>query len=262
MNAATLAIDLHAVLVVALAFLRAGAFLMTAPVLGGPGVPLRARLAGAGALAFVLYPFARDGVGDVPEPGSLAAASAAVAEVGVGLAMGLAARLVFLAIQVAASFVEVAVGLDAVQLFDPHSQESEGILPRLQVTIASLALLASNAHHGLIAALARSYGPMPAGQGLPRAAEALGLTRLGAEMIAAGVRLGAPVVLAMLVVNLWTALLARTSPQMNPYFAIGAAFSLAAGLGLLVVAGPAMTRAASWTGDAMAAAALSVAPGD
>lgn len=254
-----LALSLDAILTAALVFLRASAFLMASPVLGGPGVPVRARLVGGAALAVVLYPFARPQVAAPADPGSLAFISGAVGEVAIGLAMGFAARLVYLAIQVAASLMDASLGLDAVQLFDPLSQESEGVLPRLQGALASLALLASNAHHGLIAALARSYGTMPPGAGLPLPERGLGFALLFAEMIGAGVRIAAPVALAMLVVALWTALLARAAPQMNPYFAIGAAFSLACGLALLVLAAPLVTRAAGWMGDAMARAAASAA---
>ena len=142
-------------------FTRIGAALFLVPGLGERAVPVRLRLGAALALAVLLAPMIAPLVDRSPTTAS-ALAGVILAEAAVGLVIGLAFRLLVIALQIAGSVA--AQNLSISQMF------GAGVAPEPEPTIATLLgmggivlALAAGLHVHLVAALAGLYRTLPFG---------------------------------------------------------------------------------------------------
>lgn len=207
-----------------LVLLRASVFLAVLPVLGSKVFPARFRIGLAVALALVLTPVVeftprRDGI-----PGMVAA------EVALGMALGLAARFIFLAVEIAGQIASDAMGMSIATVFNPEMGSSTEIA-HLQSIAATLLFLATDSHHELIAIFARSYELLPAGtfrsdMFLPQAVAIMG------KMFVMAAKLCTPVIVGVLTANLVMGFVYKATPQINVFFA---AYPLFLFLGLLII---------------------------
>lgn len=194
---------------------RTGGLAATAPVIGDPGAPVRAKL------AFVLTITAL--VAPIRPPVAFAALPAVAAlELAVGLLTGFTARAIMSSVAVAGQIMGLALGLGFASQYDPHAGESAGTLRTLITTVASLAFLAS---HGLEAIIrSAAAGPADLGQ---LADLGPAFVRHATAAFTHGLALAAPIVLAALVGNIALAVMNRAAPAVNVFsIALGAVLVL------------------------------------
>lgn len=213
-----------------LAFLRLGATLAFAPVLGHRSLPVLHRAGLAGILALVLAPT----LGAPARPGGLDALGWVVAgagEVLVGLAVGFVASLVVAAAEVAGELIGFEMGLSIGVVFNPATGGQEGLVTRLLNVVALLLFLAVNGHHLVIRAVAISFERLRPGAALEPALTG-GLLSFGGKLLESGIALAAPVVGLLVVINVALGLVGRVAPQSN-VFIVGLPLSI--GLGFLAL---------------------------
>jgi flagellar biosynthetic protein FliR len=212
-----------------LLLVRPGMLVMTTPLLGAVQAPVVMRIGLTVLLAIVLAPF-------VTLPLELSAASVAVVvlrEVAIGLALALAIRVLITAGEFAGHFAGYQIGLSLGSLIDPQTGVRNNVLAIVYAHLVTIVCLATNTHHALLRALADSYRALPVGFGGvspslgTSIAESLGLVFI------LGVRIAAPVIVVLLLVELALGLVARVAPSLNVMIA-GAPVRIV--LGLLVVA--------------------------
>ncbi|MFC5568967.1 flagellar biosynthetic protein FliR [Lysobacter yangpyeongensis] len=237
MDSATLAtaigVDLFALLGTVLWYaLRIGAAVQVLPVLGGRGMPVRARLvvtlAMAGAISTVL---------PTPPPMGVDATTilGVLREVSVGLVIGLLLRLAFEAGQLAGEFVSQGMGLSFATMADPLSGASSPVLSQWFYLVFALLFFTLDGHLALVRLLANSYDGLPIGAALPdRQALLAAVPTFFSTTLRASVLLALPVTMALLAVNIAFGVLARAASQLNP-MAIGLPVSLLVGLALLML---------------------------
>lgn len=208
---------------------RIGGLLAAVPVLSGRAVPLKVKGALVLALGVVLAPMVRLPV--VPyDPFVLAAGL--VSEMVIGLAIGLAVRLFFGALEVAGEMVGVQMGFGVVQLLDPATSRQTPILAQYFTLVASLVFLSLNGHMLLVATIVSSYDTIPAfGASLPSGAGD-DILRLCQHMFIVGLRLAAPVLIIILLINILLAILGRAVSQIN-VFVLSFPITIAGGLAVL-----------------------------
>src|SRR5690606_22545143 len=130
--------------------LRIGAALQVLPVIGGRGIPARARLfvtlALAAAMSTVLPP---------PPPMGVDAATAlgVLREFTVGIAIGLMLRLAFEAGQLAGELVSQGMGLSFATMADPLSGASSAVLSQWFYLAFALLFFVTDGHLTLIGLL-------------------------------------------------------------------------------------------------------------
>ena len=208
---------------------RPGMLVMATPFFGGTYAPTTIRIGVTVLLAILLAPFVR-----VPE--TLPAAALAVVllrELAIGLALAFAIRVLVVAAEFAGHFMGYQIGLSLGSLIDPQTGVRNSTLALLYANVAIVVCLATNAHHALLRALADSYQALPIGFGGVDAGLVASISRLLGLVFVLGVRIAAPVVIVMLLVEIGLALLARVAPSLNVMTA-GAPVRLA--VGLLIVA--------------------------
>lgn len=212
--------------------LRIGAAVQVLPVLGGRGMPVRARLVVTLAMAAAISTV-------LPTPPPMGVDAATVLgvfrEVTVGLVIGLLLRLAFEAGQLAGEFVSQGMGLSFATMADPLSGASSPVLSQWFYLVFALLFFTLDGHLALVRLLAGSYDGLPIGADLPdRQALLAAVPTFFSTTLRAGVLLALPVTMALLAVNIAFGVLARAASQLNP-MAIGLPVSLLVGLALLML---------------------------
>lgn len=223
-------------------FVRALAFLSTAPVVSSPEVPRKVRIGLSLALALLVGPMlAGDIVGaNVSWPLFLVLT---LQQLVIGIMIGFAARIAFAAVSFAGGFIGLEMGLGFATLIDPKNGVNVPTLSSFLGLFATLVFLALNGHLLLIAALVRSFKVAPPGFTLPFGAGSwLTLAQWGGQLFLLGVVMALPVVTILVAVNLALGVLAKIAPQLN-IFVVGFPVLLLVGLAGLYIAAPVLGRA-------------------
>jgi len=241
-----------------LALARVAGLFLIAPVLASRAMPLRVRAALVFFLTVAMLPLlARTAAPAAAMTGPLALLGSMLLETSLGFAIGLVAQLVFGAVQMAGQLVGIQMGIGLANLIDPHTQEHITSLAQWQNLIALLVYLAVDGHHVLIRAVAESFAVVPLGRGFPAPAGFEVLFALAGGVFVVALRIAAPVMVLLLLVNGAMGVLARMIPQLN-VFIVGFPLNVAAGLFMLAAAQPFTVRflAGTFAGMGASLAAL------
>jgi flagellar biosynthetic protein FliR len=156
-----------------------------------------------------------------------------VSELILGVIIGLSVQLVFAGIQLAGQLAGFQMGFSIVNVMDPLTSAQVSIVAQLKNLIAMLIFLAINAHHWFLRSLVESFRLVPP-FGFHYSASLMEyLMRLGGNMFVIAIKVGAPVMVALLLTSVALGLVARTVPQMNIFIV---AFPLKIVIGLLFLA--------------------------
>lgn len=193
---------------------RPGMLVAAAPVFGGQYAPAPVRLGLAVLLALFALPAAPvDALPALTTP--LALGVVLARELAIGLALALATQAVLAGAALGGHLTGSQLMLSYGSVVDPQGGVRNTLTASLYTNLALFSCLAINAHHGLIRALADSYTVLPIGTGAIGASLAGSVVQLLGIVFVLGVRLAAPLVVVMLIVELATALMARVAPSLN-----------------------------------------------
>lgn len=216
----------------ALLFARLGAVLMVAPVWGEQSVPATMRLALAIMVTAVLAP----GLAAVapPQPGNFVnAIPLIISEIIIGLILGLGARLMMSALQVAGATAGIASGLGFAQQIDPVASQPAAVFSGFFSLMGLVLIMSAGLHRVMIEAAGDSYAIFPPGA-LPPIGDA---TQFVIDAVSNSFRLGiqiaAPVLVFSLIFNIALGLVSRLIPQVQVFMT---AMPLSVMLGLAVIA--------------------------
>jgi flagellar biosynthetic protein FliR len=211
--------------------IRPGMLVVAAPMFGATFVPAPVRIALGLLLGVLVAPLASPPA-VTGAPASIAAV--VVSEAVIGVALGMGFRLIIAAAELAGHLVGFQMGLSYAALVDPQSGVRNNVIAALYANLAIMTFLGIDGHHSVLRALAASYVALPMG-GLPASG---GLGALVAQMLGlvfvTGVRLAAPVVTVLLIVELALGLVSRAAPSLN-LMVVGAPVRLLAGLAALAL---------------------------
>lgn len=209
----------------ALLLVRPGMIVMATPFFGALSAPTPVRIGLTLLLAVLMAVSA-------PVPASLPASGLAVIvarEIAIGLAIAMAVRVLIGAAEFAGHFIGYQIGLSLGSLIDPQSGVRNNVLALLYGNLVVVLCLAANVHHVLIRALADSYTALPIGLGAIGGSIAATVAGMLGVIFLLGLRIAAPVVVVLVLVELALGLLARVAPSLNVIIA-GAPVRIVAGL--------------------------------
>lgn len=207
-----------------LGFARILSFLIVVPFFGGAAVPARVKVATATAFVIILYPSL---AATLPQDGTLPFGpigfiALLAKEAFVGFTLGFVASLVFEAIQVAGRIIDFQRGSTLAEVFAPQLQTRVSEMGQFKLQFAIVIFLSIGAHHYFISSLLRSFEVIPAlnfpklTPGWSPAAESIAMMTGG--VIAVGVQLAAPVMIALLLTDVFFGIINRVAPQINVFF--------------------------------------------
>jgi flagellar biosynthetic protein FliR len=232
------------------AMLRVSGVIIIAPLLGAVFIPARVRVLLVVVLTVAMLPI----VGATPtySPLSLPGLVTIAQELAIGLAIGFILKLAVEAAVFAGQVISVGMGLSFATVVDPQ-QGGTPLLGRFYIIVATLLLLAANAHLALIQVVAESYGLIPIGQGGIAAPDARQVVEFGSLMFVGAMQLALPAVVAILMVNVAFGVISRAAPTLN-LFAVGFPITLMTGFVIMILSVP--SHGAVWSlqfADAFAA---------
>jgi flagellar biosynthetic protein FliR len=210
--------------------LRVGAALQVLPMIGGRGMPVRARMILALALSAAMSTLL-----PAPPPAAVDAATVlnVLREFAVGIAIGLVLRMAFEAGQFAGELISQGMGLSFATMADPLSGASSNVLSQWFFLVFGLLFFTLDGHLALVDLLADSYRALPIGAPLADVTAFLAqLPAFFGTCLRVGLLLALPVMMALLASNLAFGVLSRAASALNP-IAIGLPVSLLVGLVLL-----------------------------
>ena len=208
-------------------FLRVLAVFTSAPVFSSRAFPVRARI----ALAFLVAFASQAGLPAAPligfnDPGAF---GAVVQQVGIGLALGFAVRVVFAAVELAGEVVGFQMGLNFAAFFDPSLNSQSSAVARFFGHMTSLLFVVMNGHIMVLMAVNKSFEAFPIDQNFLQALGQMQLHKIGADLFASALWMALPMVGMLMFVNLAMGIISRVAPQMN-IFAVGFPITLMVGL--------------------------------
>lgn len=219
-------------------FCRVGALFMTAPAFGDFSLSPRIRLAGALAVTMALAPVAAayyPALSADLSGGPLSAMAILLfGEIAAGVFLGLSARILMAALNVAGQIIAFQIGLSLAQIFDPAQELQGAIVGGFLSILATTMIFATDLHHVLLAALADSYVLMTPGAPIIIGDIADMMLNTLSSAFSLGLRLAAPFVLFGLVFYVGAGVLNRLMPQAQVFFMLMPA-NLAIGLMLLML---------------------------
>ena len=209
---------------------RISGLMLFAPFFGNAAIPPRVKAILVLVITAVLYPVysARVGVITMSQwPGVVGR------EFVVGVAIGLAASLVFEAAQMAGQVLGVQMGYSLVNILDPQTQVDTTVIALFHQTVAFLLFLQLDVHHWILRGIGRSFeyltpDAVQVSRGLTSA-----LLHGVAGVFGTGVQIAAPVLAATLLADVILGFLGKASPQM-PLMLLGPALKSMLGVGLLI----------------------------
>jgi len=213
----SLSIPLMQLQVFFLIFLRVGAILMSMPIFTSKSIPLLFNFGLALAASIILFPLLDLKAFPVlTSLGSLAIG--AIGEILIGITIGMTVNLIFIGLQIAGQISGYQMGLAIAQVMDPADGEQVPLLAQFFQLFAFLTFLTINAHHWFLMALADSFHLVP-----PFGFKISGslieqLIQIAGNMFVIAIKVGAPVIAALLLASIAFGLIARTVPQMNVFF--------------------------------------------
>ncbi|MEO0323812.1 MAG: flagellar biosynthetic protein FliR [Myxococcota bacterium] len=161
---------------------------------------------------------------------------AAAVEVLVGGVLGLTVRLTLATASIAGSFMGMSSGLAFAQSVDPTLGEQTTPVGRALNSFAAVLFFGLEGHHALFRALGASLRVAPPG-GVGDALVEEGIFVVGSSLVASGLRIAAPVMATMFLVQLGLALAARAAPRVQ-IFQLVFAFAISTSLVTLALAIP------------------------
>jgi flagellar biosynthetic protein FliR len=209
-------------LAVSLGAARATPVVWLVAPLGGPRLPGTVRAGFALLLAALAAPIlVSAGAASFAEASAVRLTLLFAREVLVGLCLGLVAAAAFRAAEIAGRLADTLRGANIAEVLVPTADERSSPLGALYVLLATVVFLQIGGVPRLVDALLRSYQALPIGGGLGAGSvrQAAGMVVLASvKLIASGLALAAPVIVALWLTDLALGLIARAAPQVPVYF--------------------------------------------
>lgn len=208
-------------------FLRVSILFFFLPLFGATGIPVLWKVGLSAVISIVLIPV-------VPPPESLPqtapeVVAGVVSEAVLGLSLAFGARVLIASVQLAGQFMGFQMGFSMARAIDPQDGAQSTSLSQFLYIFVILLFLIMDGHHLFIAAIAKSFHLVPPCKFVPRPPLAELLIQTGGQMFLIALKLSAPILIALFLVNLCLGIVARTVPQTN-ILMIGFPLNISVGL--------------------------------
>lgn len=136
-------------------------------------------------------------------------------EVLIGLAIGFSVRILFLAVTVAGDIISIQSGFSFARFMDPLSMTQMTVIEQFKNLLAMMLFLAVDAHHILVRALVSSFQEVPIGGATIQQPFFQYLIFVTGRVFVTGFKIGAPVIVTLLFVEIALGMLSKMIPQIN-----------------------------------------------
>jgi len=190
--------------------IRLGVILFLLPFFSGKQFPRQFKVGLVIVLAYILSPVISMEIKTIALPAII------IQELLLGLTIGFAVRFIFIAVELAGTLISDAVGMSIATLFNPEMEQSTEI-STLMSFMAMLLFLAMDLHHDLIYLIVKSYEIIPVTHIRIDNLLVKGIS-LGSQVFALAIKIAAPVLVGMIIVNILMGFIYKAAPQVNIFF--------------------------------------------
>ena len=184
------------------------------PFFGGNNIPNAVKGAFCLVMALALWPhLSFPGAAFPSSPWSVLIML--LGELMIGLILSLTVRVLFGAVQMGGQLIGFQMGYAMINVVDPLTGQSVVITSHFLYMTTLLTFLVLDGHLYLLQALAQSFDLVAPGGLLVSPQLSLGLLRLVGQIFVLAIKISAPVVASIFLVDLALALVGRAAPQMN-----------------------------------------------
>lgn len=208
------AFDAAAMLGFLLTFMRVSLVLFLLPFFGAEAAPMQVKAALCIVFTLALWPHvAPQGVHMPAHPFALVVVLAG--ELILGLMLGLTVHFLFAGIQTGGQLLGFQMGFTMITLADPLSGANISATAHFLYMVSMLTFLVLDGHLFMLRAFMQTFDLVPPGGLLLTAPLVKQMLFLSGSMFVLAVKIAAPVLVALFLVELALALMARAAPQMN-----------------------------------------------
>jgi len=214
-------------------FIRIGTIFALVPFFNAEIVPRRVTTAIAFFLSLVLLPIVPPVQVKPEQLNILMFASIMLQQVLIGVALGLAIDVIYAGIQIAGELIGFQMGFSIANVLDPMSGITAPIISNILYITAFLLFFTLGGHYMLIKGMVESIHTIPIGESMVHREFLMSVITYAGQMFVIGIKVSAPVVGILLLINIALAVITRALPQMNVFIV---AFPVTIGVGLLFTA--------------------------
>ncbi|MGE0761702.1 MAG: flagellar biosynthetic protein FliR [Bdellovibrionales bacterium] len=226
------------ILAFAMMLIRVSTFVVAWPIFGVESVPASVKILFALMVTFLIFP-AVEWQNLTASFGSSQLIWLSVKEAFIGVMFGFLARMFLMATRVAGELVSLALGLSGAQLYNPAMGGMSSPLDQFFFALAGLVFLSINGHHLFLMGLVDTFRIIPMGPELLSMSPLLSIGEIVQDIVIIGIKISAPVMMSILVVNMVMGILGKTVPQINVLIT-SLAVNVLVGLVVLILALPLM----------------------
>lgn len=192
---------------------RVGTLFFLLPLFGARNIPSLWKAGLSFVIALVLAPV-------VPVPANLPVTAPGIilgilSEVLMGLILAMTIRLFFAASEMGGQFMSFQMGFSMARAVDPQTGAQSTVLTQFLYVFTILIFFSMNGHHMFIRIMANSFYSVPPNSISFQPAIGNELVKAGARMFVLGIKIAAPILVALFLSNLCLGIIARTVPQVN-----------------------------------------------
>ncbi len=197
-----------------LVFVRTSAIIFTVPIFGTEEVPAVAKIGLTVLLTWLIFPTVAlpAGVGSMH---FMALVPAMIAEVMLGIVIGLVARMFFEAVQLGGQLIGFQMGFGIVNVMDPVTGSRFSIIAQVQNLIAILIFLSLGLYHLFFQAMVISFEKIPLLQCYVSASLVEWLLAVSSNVFVLAVKIASPVIAVLLCASLVMGLINKGAQGMN-----------------------------------------------
>jgi len=197
-----------------LTFLRLSIVLFMLPVYAVEGLPAQWKASFCLVLTLAIWPHVALNPSDMPDH-PLILALVVLGEIILGLILSLALRVFFSGIQAGGELIAMQMGFSMLQFADPTSNAQTGIIAHMLFIVSTLLFLAFDGHIYLLRAFVATFSHIPPG-GLFIGQDIFDqIFSLANMLFTLAIKVIAPVLAAIFLVELGLGLMSRMAPQMH-----------------------------------------------
>jgi flagellar biosynthetic protein FliR len=197
-----------------LILLRVSAILFSLPMIDSTSVPTIFKIGMAFTISIVIFPIIKNTVA-VDNLSLYYFVIGAIGEIVLGLIIGFSIRLIFAGIQLGGQTAGNQMGFGLARVIDPVSGSESNAMSQFYNITAILLFFAINAHHIFLRGIIDSFTIIQVQKFIFGNATITHISKIFGGMFVIAVKIGGPLIVALLLTSVALGLVARTVPQMN-----------------------------------------------
>lgn len=195
-------------------FLRVGGIILSVPVFDSRNIPVSLKAGLVFAISLMLFQILKSD--DIPVYLEMWPFIIGVLrEICLGLIIGLSVKFIFSGIQLAGQITGVQMGFGMARVLDPQTGSQVSLIGQFNFILAMLIFLAINAHHWFFYGMVESFTLIPPMKFQFNYSLSENLVRYSSNMFIIAIKLGAPIMISLLLTSVALGLITRTVPQMH-----------------------------------------------